>query len=352
MYVETKRKAALIIDVIFIIFFIAVFYIFFKYCLVYIFPFLISFLVVYFLQKPMICLSCKTGVSKGILTVISLLVLIFSFSTLAYFSIAKVYGFIIDLFSQGKWNYLISKNGLINYINSLLSLLPENIKDSLSVNPQSLVDSAYAFFGETMETFIKYLIKILPSFLLSSVVSIVSACFFAFDYDNIVNFVKRQLSTKSIEFARRLKRIVNFSFLNLFKGYFIIMLITFFELLIGLFILDIDNAVALSLIIAFVDILPIFGAGTVIIPWSVFELISSNTKLGIYLLILYAIITAARYFIEPKIIGKKFGLNPLISLISLFIGLKLFGFLGVLLFPILVSILVILNKNGLIKLWK
>ncbi len=348
---ETKKKAALIIDFVFVVFFAVVFYIIFKYCIIYLLPFTVSFLFVYFLQKPMIVLSEKTRIPKGILTVFSLIFVIVLFLLICYFVLSKVSDYVIELFS-GENSYYFSKSGAISSLNSILSFIPQRIKESLNVSSERIIENTTEFLFEVGESFVKSIIKKLPNIVLSIIISLVSACFLAFDYDNIINFIKRQLSKKSIEVARSIKRIVNFSIYCLFKGYFIIMIITFAEILLGLFILGINNPFVLAIIIATIDILPVFGAGTVLLPWTVFEFVSKNYSIGFGLLLLYVTITTARYFIEPKIIGKKFGMNPLISLASLFIGLKLFGFIGMISFPILVSIVVILQKNSLIKLWK
>ena len=124
------------------------------------------------------------------------------------------------------------------------------------------------------------------------------------------------------------------------------MVITFIELLIGLFILRIDYALLLSAVIALLDMLPIIGTGTVLVPWSIYEFISGDLYIGVGLLILYLIITVFRNIIEPRIIGKQMGLHPLIALISVFIGLKLMGFIGIFLLPLTVMLLYKMYDKG------
>ncbi len=123
------------------------------------------------------------------------------------------------------------------------------------------------------------------------------------------------------------------SVFKLIKGYAILMLMTFLELLAGFLILRVKYALLLSLLIAVIDILPVLGTGTVLIPWGIAGLILKNTALGIGILVLYAVITVIRNFAEPKIIGKQIGINPLFTLLSMFIGIKLLGFAGVIIFP-------------------
>ena len=117
------------------------------------------------------------------------------------------------------------------------------------------------------------------------------------------------------------------------KAYLLIMLLTFCEVFVGLLIMRRRYAFILAFLIAVVDILPIFGAGTVIIPWAVFELITKDTRTGLGLLILYGVVTIIRQIAEPKIVGESLGIHPLATLVAMFAGLKLFGFVGVLFAP-------------------
>ena len=123
------------------------------------------------------------------------------------------------------------------------------------------------------------------------------------------------------------------SVFKLLKGYAILMLMTFLELSAGFLILRVKYALLLSLLIAVIDILPVLGTGTVLIPWGIAEILFKNTGLGIGILVIYAVITVIRNFAEPKIIGRQIGINPLFTLLSMFIGIKLLGFAGVIIFP-------------------
>ena len=121
--------------------------------------------------------------------------------------------------------------------------------------------------------------------------------------------------------------------------------ITFLELLAGLYILRIKYAPLLAALISVIDILPVLGTGTVLVPWAAAELLARDTAAGIGLLVLYAVITVIRNFAEPKIIGKEMGINPLFTLLAMFIGLKLFGFAGILLLPITLIVVVKYYKD-------
>ncbi len=130
------------------------------------------------------------------------------------------------------------------------------------------------------------------------------------------------------------------------------MSITFVELSIGLSIIRIENAIFIASIVAIVDILPVLGTGTVMIPWALITAIQGNVTRAVSLLILYLIITVIRNIVEPKFIGKQMGLHPIVSLMSMFVGAKLFGAIGLFGMPITISLLLHLSRNKTIKFFK
>jgi sporulation integral membrane protein YtvI len=123
------------------------------------------------------------------------------------------------------------------------------------------------------------------------------------------------------------------------KAYLLIMLITFFEVFIGLSILKVNYAFILAIVIAIVDILPVLGTGAVLVPWAILAFIGGNAPLGIGLIVLYGVTLIARQIIEPRIIGSTLGLHPLMTLASVYIGLKLLGLAGIFIGPILALLL-------------
>ena len=124
-------------------------------------------------------------------------------------------------------------------------------------------------------------------------------------------------------------------FLKLFylRVYFLLFLMTFTELLIGFMILGRSYAFLLALFISAMDILPVLGVGTVLLPWAAFLFLAKDFHGAIGLLILWGVITVVRQVLEPRLIGESFGMHPLVALIALYAGLRLFGFAGLILGP-------------------
>jgi predicted PurR-regulated permease PerM len=130
------------------------------------------------------------------------------------------------------------------------------------------------------------------------------------------------------------------------------MALTFTECFIGLSLIGIRYALVLAILIAVVDILPVLGSGTVLIPWGVASLLLGHARTGAALLVLYAFITIVRYVVEPRVIGDQLGLHPLVALIAMFAGLKAFGVTGLLLGPAIVVTAIAVMDAGLVQKFK
>lgn len=132
------------------------------------------------------------------------------------------------------------------------------------------------------------------------------------------------------------------------KGYFksrvIIMLIVFGILSIGFLIINAPKPYLLAFLIALVDIVPLLGAGIVMIPWGVVSYIWGNREMGIGLLVLYVVLTISKQFIEPKVLGNQIGIRPIYTFFATIAGSLIFGPLGLILGPIIAVVI-----NSVIK---
>ena len=102
-------------------------------------------------------------------------------------------------------------------------------------------------------------------------------------------------------------------------------------LVIGFSILRVDYALLIAIGVAFLDLLPFFGTGTVLVPWAIIKLFSGNYLMAIGLLIIWGVGQLARQLIQPKIVGDSIGVPPIPTLFLLFIGYKIGGVIGMIL---------------------
>ena len=115
-----------------------------------------------------------------------------------------------------------------------------------------------------------------------------------------------------------------------------LMLVTFLVLTTGFFILHIEYPFLFAFVIAALDALPVLGSGLFLIPWSMVQFLAGNTFCGVGLLCLYGAAALLRAALEPKLLGKQMGLNPLLTLLALYAGFRFFGVFGMIVLPMAV----------------
>ena len=204
--------------------------------------------------------------------------------------------------------------------------------------------------GGIITSFLGKVMRATPKAMITFIVTLMSCFYLSIDYDNIrekvMNFLPISVSKHLTVFKAR----ANYALKSYVRAYLSLMLLTFIQVFIGLLILGQKYAFLIALAVAAVDVLPIFGAGTVLLPWAIIVLLLKNYSLGTGLMILYGIVTIVRQIAEPRIVGSSLGIHPLLSLFSMFAGLQLFGFIGMLLGPAVALVLKeFLNKRSNIQ---
>jgi sporulation integral membrane protein YtvI len=132
------------------------------------------------------------------------------------------------------------------------------------------------------------------------------------------------------------------------RAQLLLSVITYIVCFVGLIIIGTGYPLAISLLIVVVDILPVLGTGSVIVPWAAYLLVVGDVYTGIGLLLLFVAITVVRRIVEPKILGDAVGIGALSALISLYVGYELVGVIGVFLGPIVVIVFVAARRAGLL----
>ena len=352
---STEKRRKFIIDVLYFALAAALVYFALRYLAVWLLPFVIGFLAALVLQKPVAALAHKTKLPRGLwsaLLVFALLaVLLLLLGVLADRIAAESAGFpewLAALAPQIK----IAFGDLERWFSGLLESLPSGLEASLRQSPAKLVDTAVSGLTGLVAGFSGGVLTQLPGILLTTILSVVAACFLTSDYPRIARFVLAQFSPKNQEILVNAKRLFMENILKMLRGYALLFLITFAELFAGFLLMGQPYAALIALLIAILDILPVVGTGTALLPWALIQLLLGRTGHALQLVGLYLFITVLRNVLEPRIIGRQVGLPPVVTLLSMYLGLKLFGFIGLFALPLLVILLAKLQDAGLIRLWK
>ena len=179
------------------------------------------------------------------------------------------------------------------------------------------------------------LLRRLPGVLLFLLVSVISCFYFALEYERVRAFLLRMLPKRVAARLPVWKKRVSEALKRCLRAYFLLFLLTFAQLSLGFALLRVEYPFLIALFGAALDILPVLGVGTLLLPWGLFALLSGATWRGVWLLALYAVMTVVRQIAEPHLVGKSLGLPPLLMLIAFYAGVNLFGFAGIFLGPAL-----------------
>ncbi len=209
------------------------------------------------------------------------------------------------------------------------------LREKIDSTVSTLLSGLVSELSTRLPGWIGALVGAIPGLMLFLLITLISAFYFCIDLDNIYSGIRAFVSCETAAKLSRLKKRAGGTALKYLRAYFLLFLLTFGELFVGFTVLRIDYAFILAILTSVIDILPVFGVGSVLIPWSAVLLISGNYYNGIGLLIIYAFVTVVRQIAEPKIVGGSIGLHPLLTLASIYAGFKLLGVIGMLLGPVI-----------------
>lgn len=170
--------------------------------------------------------------------------------------------------------------------------------------------------------------KQLPSVLIAIIMCLLASYFFVADRYQIGSWIRKYTPESVMSRYDMVRRSILKSVGGYFKAQLKIEIWMYLLLVVGLSVLRVDYVLLIALGIAFLDLLPFFGTGTVMVPWAIIKIFSRDYKMAIGLLIIWGGGQLARQIIQPKIVGDSIGVAPIPTLFLLFIGYKLGGVIG------------------------
>ena len=255
-------------------------------------------------------------------------------------------------------------NAVVNIWQNI-SLKFSNFYEAMPDSVQNVVDNLETSLGATVsDIFGKVQVvetagnfaKGVPGIFIGVIIFFLSLYFMVVDAKTVSAFWRKIFPEKSLEKMADMRKEFKKCIGGYFKAQGIIMSIAFVIIFIGLSILDVNYALLIALGIALLDALPFFGSGAVLWPWALIGFLNGSVKIGVGLIIIYLAIVFTRQMIEPKIVSNNIGLHPIITLLSMYIGLKLLSIGGMILGPVIVILVKSFYSAGLfdpiIKLFK
>ncbi|MCR5508292.1 MAG: sporulation integral membrane protein YtvI [Lachnospiraceae bacterium] len=301
--------------------------------------------VVRFLERK-VKIVRKAGTAFVMIVVIALIVF------LGYLVIARITEEIVSLAYDAPKLWASTEQtlkSLTGVYNSYLNLMPEGVHkwfDDITVSAGKDLGEWSSGLGTSAAHMTSSIAQNIPLLLISVIMTILASYFFLAEREYVVRLMGRVLPKSFIRRWYVVYGMMKDAVGGYFKAQFKIMAIVYVVLIAGLLILGCENALLLALLIAFLDFLPFFGTGTVMIPWALIKLLQSDYRMAAGLLITWGASQLIRQLVQPKFVSDSIGLAPIPTLLLLYLGFRLGGPAGLILAVPLGMIVINLYRAG------
>ncbi|MCL1998934.1 MAG: sporulation integral membrane protein YtvI [Turicibacter sp.] len=320
-------------------------------------PFVIAFLVAHMMNPVIVFIQKKINLPRGVLSIV-LIVIVLSLliAVLAWF----IYALIMEVISLAQ-----NAEEMVDYFSNVIANLSANFNWLLHYLP----DDVEALMGDFMTGFLAWLQQIILNFAdnilnsavaatgaigvvaISVIIFVMSAYFFMIDYQNISTKLKSFFSPQAYRGYSILKNATMSALGGYLRAQVFMSFITFLIVLTALLIIQNEFALLIAILLGLIDMIPVIGTSPILLPWAIISVISGDIMLGAYLFGLSAVTFVVRRVLEPKIVGNQMGLSPITALVSMYVGMRLGGLIGLVFGPIVAMILISLYKVGLFDGW-
>lgn len=338
-YGKIALKLSVIIFIVlglFIVYKLAIFYI----------PFIIAIIVASIVEPITKFFMRKCKLRRKISTIITLLLITIIIGTVLTLTISKVITettsllsnlniYFKDFYDDGIQLFDDLKNGNIEVPDEVMQVL----KNSLG----GIVDGTKNVLISILTSVINFISSV-PTMFTYVVITILAIIFACFDRDYIINQFKKQVPKKWIQKASEIYKETCSVSLNYIKAEAKLSGICFILVFIGLVFLDligfdVKYPVIMAIFIGFVDLLPLFGAGVVMIPWAIYLFFTGNIPLAIAVGVIWIIWAVLKQLMEPKMVSNQMGMHPIFTLLGMYTGFRICGVFGLMLGPIVLLII-------------
>lgn len=237
----------------------------------------------------------------------------------------------------------------------LVVTAPTPLRDFLRKTTGSLISQGVTVPGALYSWVMDLLVRVTaaaPGVVLFSFTTVLATYFSSAYRAPLLGFLRRQLPRSFRQKLPAIKLQIGTALGGWLRAQAILLLITFVVLTAAFLLMGVDLALLIAAGTALLDALPIFGCGTVLLPWALFSLLFGDRTRGLLLLLLYGVLWLTRSILEPRLVGDRVGLHPIAALFSMYGGFHFFGVAGMILAPIAAILLKQLHNCGLFRLWR
>jgi len=322
-------------------------------------PFLLALLMAWVLAPAVSWLHKRLGWPRKLLSLLLLLLVFALVCVLVWGLWVGVTAEVAEL--AGNWEALMSTlqetvEGMGDGLSKLLNFLPSSAQmtaESMTEQFFQWLDTAIPRCLSSAVDILAGAVRALPSFAVAVLAFVMAAYFLAADWPSLRARAAGCLPEGSLFFLRQVRRAFRAGFGGYLKTELLLSVGVFFLLLAGFLVIREPYAILLAFLLAVLDFIPLIGSGTVMLPWAVWDLLTGSVRHGVEIIVVWSVIALFRRFAEPRILGSQTGLSPIVSLISVYVGMRLAGVCGMLFAPVLCLVVLNVVRAGVLdNVWR
>lgn len=316
-------------------------------------PFVLALVVAWLLNPLVKRLQKRLGLPRGVLSILLLLLVFVAVGGVLFALGQSVFTEVSALVNDWESVWSSTQAALEEVraaLDRFLTYLPEDVEVFVneSLGRMGLwVQEALPELARAVGTHAGSVALSIPSFVVALIVFLMGAYFITADYPHLRFLVTDHLPEGLRSFFSHIKQTALGAFGGYVRAEVIISIGVFAILLVGFLIIGQGYAVLLALALAVLDFIPIIGSGTVMVPWALVDLLVGDWSHALGLMIVWGIVCVFRRVAEPKAVGSQTGLSPILSLVSMYVGMKLAGVLGMILGPVVCLVIINICRTGI-----
>ncbi|MFC5451949.1 sporulation integral membrane protein YtvI [Paenibacillus aestuarii] len=314
-----------------------------------VYPFIFGWLIAFIMNPLVNLLHFKLKLPRWLAVTVSMLLFLSAMITAVTILVANIVvelGSLADTLQNqiNRWvdqfNVFINSTAFqewIERINDFFENNPkyqETVNNNLSSTAGSIADVSKFVISYVFDALKRFLTS-LPNIATLTIIVLLATFFISKDWYQLIRKYKDLFSETIVKATRIIRDDLQKALFGYLRAQLILVSLTALVVIIGLLVLRVDYAITIGLLTGLADLMPYLGTGAVMVPWILYVFFAQgNIYLGIGLSVLYGVIVVARQIMEPKVLASSVGLDPLATLIAMFVGLKLFGLLGLIVGPV------------------
>lgn len=320
--------------------------------LLYFMPFMIAGIVALMANPLVKFLEQKLKIVRKAGSVVVIVLVLGLVVFVCYLIIAKLISETIGFFSNAQDIWKTISDAVISIRNDYLLFfkkMPAGVQNWLDGAGESATESVTAWIsglGQPLADFAGKIASNLPLLIIDIIMAVLASYLFVAERETVVRFIKKIVPKRLTDRFELVTSTMKTAVGGYFVAQFKIMIVVYAILLVGFALLGVEYAFLIALLIAILDFLPFFGTGTAMWPWAVVKIVQGDYKKAIWILVIWVISQLVRQLIQPKLVGDSVGLEPIPTLLFLYVGFRVGGPFGMIIAVPVGMILINLYKAG------